>query len=281
MGWMLKETPKINENTEKKAIPSGVWEKCPKCAEIMLCSDLEENLMVCVKCDYHHRLPAIERVELLIDVNTFYEWDHDIASTDPLSFSDGQAYTNKLERQILRTKRYDAIITGIGLLQQRPIGLGVFDFSWMGGSMGSVVGERIYRLFTRCTELKIPAIIVSCSGGARMHEGLLSLMQMAKTSAAIARFKRAGFPYISVLTDPTTGGVAASFAMLGDLNIAEPKATIGFAGRRVIEGTIGQKLPEDFQTAEFCLEHGSIDAIVKRSELKRFLFRALDFLQPF
>jgi acetyl-CoA carboxylase carboxyl transferase subunit beta len=280
MGWLNREPARLQEATEKKAIPSGVWEKCPECSEVVLASELHENLRVCPHCGYHNRLPGEERVELLIDQDTFYEWDHDIASADPLSFNDGRSYAERLKILWKKTGRYDAIITGAGLLEGRPIGLGVLDFFWMGGSMGTVVGERIARLFARARCHGMPVVLVSSSGGARMHEGLLSLMQMAKTCAAVSKHREASLPFVSVMCDPTTGGVAASFAMLGDLNFAEPKATIGFAGRRVIENTIRQKLPDDFQTAEFLLNHGMIDAIVKRNEMKETLRRAFDFLCP-
>ena len=278
MGWLSREPARLQELSGKKAIPSGVWEKCASCNEIVLTTDFEENHRVCPSCGYHARLPGEERVELLIDKETFYEWDHDLSSTDPLSFNDGRAYNDRLKTLWTKTKRYDAIITGAGLMCCRPVGLGVLDFTWMGGSMGTVVGERIRRLFARARDNRMPVIMVSSSGGARMHEGLLSLMQMAKTCAAVALHSDAGLPYISVMCDPTTGGVAASYAMLGDINLAEPKATIGFAGRRVIETTIRQKLPDDFQTAEFLLNHGMLDRIVKRSEMRDEIAGILEIL---
>lgn len=280
MGWLNREPAKLQESSEKKSIPSGVWEKCQECNEIVLASDFEENHRVCSSCGFHHRLPAEERIELLIDRETFFEWDHDIASVDPLSFDDGRKYSDRLSASCKKTRRYDAVITGAGLMKGRAVALGVLDFFWMGGSMGTVVGERIARMFVRARKLKIPVIMVSGSGGARMHEGLLSLMQMAKTCAAVSQHRDCGLPYVSVLCDPTTGGVAASYALLGDLNLAEPKATIGFAGRRVIESTIRQKLPDDFQTAEFLLSHGMVDRIVKRSEMRDVICRALDILCP-
>lgn len=280
MGWLSREPAKLQDSSEKKSIPSGVWEKCPDCAEIVLVSDLEENYRVCPSCGFHHRLPGEERVELLIDQETFFEWDHELASRDPLVFNDGRAYGEKLQALWRKSRRYDAVITGAGLLAGRPVALGVLDFSWMGGSMGTVVGERITRLFMRARKLSMPVIMVSSSGGARMHEGLLSLMQMAKTCSVVASHRDARLPFISILCDPTTGGVAASYAMLGDLNFAEPKATVGFAGRRVIETTIRQKLPEDFQTAEFLLNHGMVDRIVKRNEMKDLIARSLSILCP-
>ncbi len=278
MGWLSREPTKLHDLSDKIALPSGIWDKCPKCSEIILVSDLEENHMVCPSCGYHHRFPAEQRIEMLLDNDTFFEWDHELCSHDPLEFNDGRAYAERLITMAQKTKRYDAMITGAGHLYGRPVGIGVLDFFWMGGSMGTVAGERIMRLFTRARKLNMPVIIVSSSGGARMHEGLISLMQMAKTSAAVGLHKEAGLPYISVLSDPTTGGVAASYAMLGDIHFAEPGATIGFAGRRVIENIIRQKLPEDFQTAEFCFEHGVIDRIVKRSEMKDLISRTLNIL---
>ena len=278
MGWLNREPAKLDNTSEKKSIPSGVWEKCQDCGEVILTEDLAENLAVCPNCGFHNRFPGAERVELLIDRDTFFEWDHNLASCDPLKFNDGRNYADRLAAMWKKTNRYDAVITGAGYSNGRPVALGVLDFFWMGGSMGTVVGERIYRMFTRARHHKLPVIMVSSSGGARMHEGLLSLMQMAKTCAGVAKHREAGLPFVSVMCDPTTGGVAASFAMLGDLNFAEPKATIGFAGRRVIENTIRQKLPDDFQTAEFLLNHGMIDAIVKRSEMKETISRALNIL---
>jgi acetyl-CoA carboxylase carboxyl transferase subunit beta len=278
MGWLNREPAKLQEISEKKSIPSGVWEKCSSCSEVILASDLTENLLVCPNCGHHNRLPGSERVELLIDQETFFEWDHEIASMDPLKFDDGRKYATRLATLWKNTQRYDAVITGAGLMNKRPVAVGVLDFFWMGGSMGTVVGERILRMFTRARVHKLPVIMVSSSGGARMHEGLLSLMQMAKTCSAVAKHRDAGLPFISVLCDPTTGGVAASYAMLGDINLAEPKATIGFAGRRVIENTIRQKLPDDFQTAEFLLNHGMMDSIVRRHDLKESITRILGIL---
>ncbi|WGL58572.1 acetyl-CoA carboxylase, carboxyltransferase subunit beta [Pigmentibacter sp. JX0631] len=278
MGWLSREPAKLQDVSEKKSLPSGVWEKCPSCSEIVLISDLEENHLVCPTCNYHHRFPGEQRIELLIDNNTFFEWDHTLCSNDPLLSDDGRPYKDRLKNMIKKTSKYDAVITGAGLLNNRPVALGVLDFFWMGGSMGSVVGERINRMFARARRNNMPVILVSSSGGARMQEGLLSLMQMAKTSTAIALHREASLPFISVMCDPTTGGVAASFAMLGDINYAEPKSTIGFAGRRVIENIIRQKLPENFQTAEFCFEHGVLDKIVKRQEMKEILSRTLNIL---
>lgn len=278
-GWLSREPSKLQNASDKKSFPSGVWDKCPSCQEIILISDLEQNLLVCPLCGFHHKFPVEKRIELLLDKDSFFEWDDTLCSTDPLHFNDGRAYADRLKNMETKTKRYDAIVTGAGLLNNRPVAIGILDFFWMGGSMGSVVGERIKRLFIRAAENNMPVILLSASGGARMHEGLFSLMQLVKTSLVVALHKEAGLPFISVLCDPTTGGVAASFAMLGDINIAEPKATIGFAGRRVIETTIRQTLPEDFQTAEFCFEHGVIDKVVPRSEMKSMLDRILNILQ--
>ena len=270
MAWLSREPAKLKNSADRKSIPSGIWHKCKSCSEIVLLSDFEENHKVCPKCNYHHRLTVEERLDVLLDKDSFYEWDFNLMSSDPLNFHDGKShYSRKLQTLKEKTKRTDAIVTGVGQIEDKALALGIMDFFWMGGSMGSVVGEKIKRLFTRARILSLPVVIVSSSGGARMHESLFSLMQMVKTSAAVSLHRDEGLPFISILADPTTGGVAASFSFLGDINIAEPLDTIGFAGRRVIESTIRQKLPENFQTAEFCQEHGVIDKIVKRSELKK------------
>ena len=280
MAWLGRSPSKLKDTSEKRDFPEGVWFKCSHCQEIVLKSDFEENIKVCPVCSYHHRLTVDERLNLLIEAESFEEWDSDLYSTDPLAFSDGKPYKDKLAVAYQKTGRCDAILTGGANLMNHAIAIGIMDFSWMGGSMGSVVGERIVRLFLRAKEERRGVILVSASGGARMHEGLVSLMQMARTSMGIALLREAGLPYISVLTDPTTGGVAASFSMLGDIHLAEPGATIGFAGRRVIESTMKQKLPDDFQTAEFCQEHGIVDQVVKRSELKQVIGTILDILCP-
>ncbi len=278
MVWQKRDTPGVDTLSSKKDFPHGLWQKCPKCSEIILISDLEENLLVCPKCGHHHRISAQKRLSLILDKDSFKEWDSDLFSLDPLKFNDGSPYQEKLERAQKKNVHLDAFLMGEGTSEGIPLGIGILDFFWMGGSMGTVVGEKIVLLFEKCRQRRLPVIIVSGSGGARMHEGILSLMQMAKTASAISLFKNERLPYLSIITDPTTGGVAASYALLGHLNIAEPGATIGFAGRRVIESTIHQKLPDDFQTSEFCLSHGMIDMIVPRSDLKRTISRCLKIL---
>jgi acetyl-CoA carboxylase carboxyl transferase subunit beta len=252
--------------------------KCPECGKVLYKEDLHENWQVCAGCGHHLRLAATERIRLLADEGSFVRQDGQLRSADPLKFVDSKPYTTRLVRAAHKTGQPDAFISGSATLDGMPIQLGVFDFRFMGGSMGSVVGELVTRLFERAYERGEPAIVVSASGGARMQEGVLSLMQMAKTCAALARLRDKNIPYISVLTHPTTGGVAASFSMLGDLIIAEPEAFIAFAGPRVIEQTIGQALPEGFQTSEYLLEHGLLDAIVPRPEMRSTIVRALRLL---
>jgi acetyl-CoA carboxylase carboxyl transferase subunit beta len=255
----------------KVTVPEGLWIKCNNCSEIIYSKEIDRNLKVCPKCEYHFRITARDRIDLLVDPGTFKEFDSQVHSEDPLQFKDSQKYRDRIKAAVKKTGLTDAVISGTSTLDGIPVVLTVFDFFFMGGSMGSVVGEKITRAIEKAVELKCGIIIISSSGGARMQEGALSLMQMAKTSAALARLRREGLPFISVLTDPTTGGVTASFAMLGDVNLAEPKALIGFAGPRVIEQTIRQELPEGFQRSEFLLEHGMIDRIVNRKELKKTL----------
>lgn len=255
-------------------MPAGLWAKCPRCKNLIYQKELERNLQVCPKCGYHHRLPAEERVAMTVDEGSFGEFDPGLTSVDPLGFS---GYPEKLEEARRRTGRAEAVITGSGTIDGFRSVVAVLDFFFMGGSMGSVVGEKVARAAERAREGRLPLITFSASGGARMQEGALSLMQLAKTSAAVMRLHRDGLPFISVMSDPTTGGVTASFAFLGDAILAEPGALIGFAGRRVIEQTIGRRLPETFQTAEFCLEHGLIDAIVPRDQLRSQLSRLLRF----
>ena len=266
---------------KRRDIPEGLWTKCEECGEIIYYKTLEEDSKVCPKCDYHFTLSAPERVSQLIDEGTFTELDKELCSGDPLHFKGPKSYIVKLKEDQTATGLTDAVITGEGLLSGRQVGLGVTDSRFIMGSMGSVVGERLTRLIERSTEQKMPIIIVSGSGGgARMYEGMLSLMQMAKTSQALAKHHEAGQLFISVLTNPTMAGIMASFASLGDLILAEPKALIGFTGPRVIEQTIRQKLPEGFQTSEFLLEHGMIDNIVHRKQLKTVLVQMVDFFQP-
>ena len=264
---------------KKKEIPQGLWTKCEGCGEVLFNKNLEENLFVCPKCDYHFSLMASARIELIVDRDNFNVYDPDMASVDPLEFKGPKTYKNKLSADQLSTGLKDAVITGDGLINSKKTVLAVTDSRFIMGSMGSVVGEKITRAIEQATRNKLPLVIISGSGGgARMYEGMYSLMQMAKTSAALKYHHLAGLPFISVLTNPTMGGVMASFAGLGDIIIAEPKALIGFAGPRVIEQTIRQKLPPGFQRSEFLLEHGLIDMIVPRKSLKDTLSKMLDYL---
>jgi acetyl-CoA carboxylase carboxyl transferase subunit beta len=275
MAWFRKEK-KPKEAVEKQvAIPEGLWVKCDDCKEIVYRKEVEQNFNVCPKCGYHFRLSARERFELLFDDNKYKEFAGDIKSGDPLGFRDTKRYADRLKVYQQRVGNTDAVLCAEGKLEGTPVVICAMEYAFMGGSMGSVVGEKITNAVERALDKKEPLIIVSCSGGARMQEGILSLMQMAKISAALARLASAGLPYISILTDPTTGGVTASYAMLGDLNVAEPKALIGFAGPRVIEQTIRQTLPEGFQRSEFLVEHGMVDIITPRSEMKATLGRFL------
>ena len=269
---------KKDDSDKKLKIPEGMWIKCDACLEIIYKPEVERILNVCPKCTYHFRIPAAERLRSIIDEGTFVEVAEDMESGDPLSFSDTRKYAERLKDARKKTGRKEAVIIGRGKINGIDIVLGVLDFEFQGGSMGSVVGEKISLAAETAAEAGIPLVVFSASGGARMQEGTLSLMQMAKTSAAIGRLSNSRIPYISVLTDPTTGGVAASFAMLGDVIIAEPRALVGFAGPRVIEQTIKQKLPEGFQRAEFLLEHGMIDMIVERSRMKATLTQVLKYL---
>ena len=256
----------------------GLWVKCDECRQIIWKKELAENLHVCPKCDFHFRIDAPTRLALLLDEGSYQISDEKLASTDPLSFVDTRPYKARLEKSQSETGLKDAIINAEGTLNGRPIIVSAMEYSFIGGSMGAVVGEAITRAIERAYQQKKPIIVISASGGARMMEGVISLMQMAKISAALARLDDARAPYISVLTDPTTGGVTASYAMLGDLNIAEPGALIGFAGPRVIEQTIRQKLPEGFQRSEFLLQHGMLDAVVHRKDMKAYIDRALQFM---
>ncbi len=282
MAWFKREKRPIENPTpvdERRVRTEGLWTKCDACRAIIWKKDLEANWQVCPKCNFHFRLSAKRRLELLLDDGQWTEHDSELASSDPLEFVDTKPYIQRLRDARGKLHINDAIITAEGRLQGRPLICCSMEFGFIGGSMGAVVGEKVTRAVEMSLEKKQPLVIVSCSGGARMMEGVVSLMQLAKASAALARLDEARVPYISVLTDPTTGGVTASYAMLGDLNIAEPGALIGFAGPRVIEQTIREKLPEGFQTAEFLLEHGFLDAVVPRTELKSFIARSLVFFQ--
>jgi acetyl-CoA carboxylase carboxyl transferase subunit beta len=276
MAWWSREKGVQTETEEKKSVPKGIWVKCDSCQEILYGPDLDENLRVCPKCDHHFPLPTAARLALVCDDGSFVEEDAGIESGDPLEFRvDGKKYRDRLKAARKAAGAADAFRAGGARIDGYEVEIGTFVFEFMGGSMGSAVGEKITRQLERARERRRPAIIFNASGGARMQEGILSLMQMARTTAALARLRKENIPYISVLLNPTTGGVAASFAMLGDVIYAEPRALIGFAGPRVIEQTIRQKLPEGFQRSEFLLEHGIIDAIVHRKEIKARLQRTL------
>ena len=278
MTWFKRQSGEIDAAGEKKVRTEGLWVKCDNCRQIIWKKDLEDNLNVCPKCDKHFRIDARTRLGQLLDDGKYEVFDSNLVSTDPLKFVDLKPYSSRLNQAKKDTGLNDAVINVHGKINGRPVIVSSMEYSFIGGSMGAVVGEAITRAVEKATETKTPLIIVSASGGARMMEGAISLMQLAKISAALARIDAAKVPYISVLTDPTTGGVTASFAMLGDLNIAEPGALIGFAGPRVIEQTIRQKLPPGFQRSEFLLEHGMLDAVVGRKELKAYIARALDFM---
>ncbi len=278
MAWFKREPAELDTSGEKKVRTEGLWVKCESCRQIIWKKDLEENMNVCPKCEKHFRIDARTRLGQLLDDNQYSIFDADIASTDPLKFVDLKPYSSRLKQAQKDTGLNDAVINAHGKLAGRPVIASVMEYSFIGGSMGAVVGEAITRAVERAAETRTPLIIVSASGGARMMEGVISLMQLAKISSALAKLDTAKVPYISLLTDPTTGGVTASFAMLGDLNIAEPGALIGFAGPRVIEQTIRQKLPPGFQRSEFLLQHGMLDAVVPRKQLKPYIARALDFM---
>ena len=279
MAWFKKEkTPKLPAGDRKFTIPEGLWVKCDNCKEIIYKKEVARNANVCPKCNYHFRISARERLETIYDDGRYREIDRGIAPVDALGFVDTKPYAARLVAYRKATGLEDAIISTEGLMGGLPVIIAAMEYGFMGGSMGSVVGEKITRAAERAYDASCPLIVISCSGGARMQEGALSLMQMAKISAALARLDDKGIPYISVLTDPTTGGVTASFAMLGDLIVAEPKALIGFAGPRVIEQTIRQKLPTGFQRSEFLLEHGMIDIIVDRTQLRDTLIQCLQFM---
>jgi acetyl-CoA carboxylase carboxyl transferase subunit beta len=278
MTWFKRESGELDTSGEKKVRTEGLWVKCENCRQIIWKKDLSENLNVCPKCDQHFRIDARTRLAQLLDDNQYEVFESDLTSNDPLKFVDLKAYSSRLKQARTDTGLKDALINARGKLNGRPVIVTAMAYAFIAGTMGAVVGEEITRAIEQAIESKTPIIIVSASGGARMMEGVVSLMQLAKITAALARLDEARVPYISVLTDPTTGGVTASFAMLGDLNIAEPGALIGFAGPRVIEQTIRQKLPKGFQRSEFLLEHGMLDAVVHRKHLKPYLARALDFM---
>src|SRR5437879_4069020 len=276
MSWFKRESGALDTSGEKKVRTEGLWVKCEGCRKIIWKKDLDANFNVCPNCDKHFRIDARTRLAFLLDDGEFETFDTNLVSTDPLKFTDIKSYAGRLKKYQKDTGLSDAIINARGKLEGRDIIVSAMEYAFIGGSMGSVVGEVITRAIEKATDERKPLIIVSASGGARMMEGTISLMQLAKLSAALARLDEARVPYISVLTDPTTGGVTASYAMLGDLNTAEPGALIGFAGPRVIEQTIRQKLPEGFQTAEFLLQHGFLDAVVPRKDLKTYIANALD-----
>ena len=277
MAWFRKEKKRLNAD-DRRELPADVFDKCGGCGEILYREKVTQNLHVCPRCGYHFRVGAELYVQILTDAGTFHEMDAGLRSSDPLEFTDLKPYGTRLEAAERKTGRGDALISGTAMLEGIPIALAVMDFSFIGGSMGSVVGEKLARIGRLAIEEERPLIVVSASGGARMMEGIYSLMQMAKTSAVLARLHEAGIPFVSILTDPTTGGVTASFAMLGDVNLAEPGALIGFAGPRVIEETIKQELPEGFQRAEFLLEHGMVDRVVDRRQLRQVTAQLLDLM---
>ncbi len=276
MAWFRKEKQKLV--SQKREMAADVWEKCDSCSEILYVRRLTENLYVCPECGNHFRIPAAAYVDLLLDDGFEEEFDVELRSADPLGFVDSKPYAKRLEQAEARVGTRDAVLTGAGKISGRIACIAVMEFGFIGGSMGSVVGEKIARMIERAVDRRAPVIIVSASGGARMQEGIFSLMQLAKTAAALQRLAEEGLPFISVLTHPTTGGVTASYAMLGDVNLAEPGALIGFAGPRVIKETIRQDLPDGFQTSEFLLEHGMVDVIVPRAELKQAITVLLDHM---
>ncbi len=269
-----------SQQRPEREIADGLWLKCEACGALTYTKDLQANQMVCLECGHHIRVSSQERIQQLIDINTWMPINEQVRGTDPLKFRDRKAYSDRLQEYQRKTGLLDAVQTGIGNIEAEPVALGVMDFRFMGGSMGSVVGEKLTRLIEKATQESLPVVITCASGGARMQEGMLSLMQMAKISGALEQHREAKLLYIPVLTHPTTGGVTASFAMLGDIIIAEPKATIGFAGRRVIEQTVREKLPDNFQTSEYLLEHGFVDAIVPRTQLKKTLAQLIRLHKP-
>ncbi len=278
MAWFKRSKENIESETQRRELPDGQWRKCDQCGEIIHKTELGQHVYTCPKCGTHFRIGSKEYINCLLDEGSFKEQDSKMRSADPLKFTDTKKYRERIPEAIKKTGLYDALRWGTGKIEKKNVVVAVMDFSFVGGSMGSVVGEKISRAIDRAWKTKSPLIIVSSSGGARMMEGALSLMQMAKTSAKLARLAEARIPYISIMTDPTTGGVTASYAMLGDVNIAEPGALIGFAGPRVIKQTIGKDLPQGFQRAEFLLEHGFLDMVVHRKEMKATVSRILSHL---
>lgn len=279
MAWFRRSKENITPDGRKKDTPDGMWTKCPECNEIVHKKQLEQNLFTCSKCSYHFRIGSKEYFKILLDDGSFKELDKKLRSADPLGFVDSKKYSTRLDETIKKTGLYDAVRTGTGLMNKIPVVVACMDFAFIGGSMGSVVGEKIARAIDVALKQQHPMIVVSSSGGARMMEGALSLMQLAKTSAKLAQLSDASIPYISLMTDPTTGGVTASYAMLGDVNVAEPAALIGFAGPRVIKQTIGKDLPKGFQRSEFLMEKGFVDLIVHRKDMKDQLTKILKLLQ--
>lgn len=279
MAWFKRSKRNIEADSNKKEIPDGMWTKCESCNEIIHKKQLEQNAYTCPKCNFHFRIGSSEYIQILFDEKTFKEMDQKMMSADPLGFVDSKPYKQRIKDSIKATGLYDAVRTGTGKINGKPVVAGIMDFSFIGGSMGSVVGEKIARAIQKSIKTRYPLIIISKSGGARMMEGALSLMQLAKTSAMLTKLAEAKIPYISILTDPTTGGTTASYAMLGDINIAEPGALIGFAGPRVIKQATGKDLPKGFQTSEFLLEKGFVDFICHRKELKAKLTQILDLFE--
>ncbi len=278
MAWFKRSKENISPDSQKKDLPDGLWEKCPSCGEIIHKKQLEANLWACLKCGYHFRIGSAEYIDILLDKGSFKEIDKKMKSADPLDFEDTKKYRDRIQETVKKLGLNDAVRTGTGKINGMDVAFGSMDFKFIGGSMGSVVGEKIARLIDRAYKSKFPLIIVSASGGARMMEGAFSLMQMAKTSSRLARLADAKIPYISVMTDPTTGGTTASYAMLGDIHIAEPQALIGFAGPRVIKQTIGKDLPKGFQKSEFLLEQGFVDVISQRKDLKNNIYNILNLM---
>ncbi|MBA4311567.1 MAG: acetyl-CoA carboxylase carboxyl transferase subunit beta [Chlorobiaceae bacterium] len=278
MAWFRRSKASISTDAQRKDIPDGMWTKCDGCGEIIHKKQLEQQFYTCIKCNYHFRIGSKEYLQFLLDEGSFKEMDRKMKSKDPLNFKDSKSYKERIKDSIRKTELFDAVRTGSGKINGQDVVVGVMDFSFIGGSMGAVVGEKVARAIDKARKDKSPIIIVSSSGGARMMEAAYSLMQLAKTSSKLAQLSDEGVPFISILTDPTTGGVTASFAMLGDLNIAEPGALIGFAGPRVIRQTIGKDLPPGFQRSEFQLDHGFVDVVVHRKEMKETVSKILKLI---